>query len=116
MSILINEETKQVTKKSYDRCCLIEINSPKIGADTVTTTYETILEIDGEIQSHTISNKFCYDCAYIAPITKEINGKEISIYDVMCFIEWFTDNYQEALAQVEPVVVVETPTETSGTN
>lgn len=107
MAIIIKNETKTVVQSTYDRCYKIEINSildpvTKSKKETTTMYYERIVEIDGAIVSK--ENKYTkeYLSSYLTNIkwTSPWN-KQITGLDVMAFIQWFNDNYTEALKQIE---------------
>ena len=105
MSIALNEETKEVTQKIYDRCYAINIRSiidkDKHYSETINQLYERVLEIDGVVIKKEPSFEKMYDInvllgiKWVAPW-----GKEISGLDVMAFIKWFNDNYEAALLQL----------------
>lgn len=107
MAILLQDETKMVHRSVYDRCYKIEINSvldplTKAKKETTTMYYERVVEIDGTIMSK--ENKYTkeYLSEYLTKITWTSPwNKQITGLDVMAFIQWFNDNYEDALKQIE---------------
>ena len=103
MAMNLNEETKTVNMKTYDRCCKIEINSvlkdDKSIVETVTMHYETVVEIDGVVVKKTHNKVYEYlassllNIKWVAPWGKEITG-----LDTMAFIKKFNDNFEVALS------------------
>ena len=103
MALGLNEETKTVVKKEYDRCVGINIvshlNDDTSAVETVYQQYERVLEIDGVVINKMPSFQKMYDTAFLLDI-KWLSpwGKEITGLDVMAFIKQFNDNFEVAIA------------------
>ena len=109
MSIMISDEIKNVTMKSYDRCCKIEITSTKNVDGSVTENikqyYESVVEIDGIVISKAPKTSLEYACSALLGVKWTAPwGKEVTGLDVMCFIKYWNDHYEEGLAQLTPPV------------
>lgn len=105
---MLNEETKTVTQKTYDRCRNIVISSvltpDKSVAETIRQTYETVLEVDGVVLSKSDKSVREYSATYLLPLTWTAPwGKEITGLDVMAFIKHFNDNYEQMINDQYPV-------------
>ena len=107
MAIKLNEETKVVTRTTYNRCRQILIssirNSDNTYSETVTQQYEKIVEIDGQVVSKTDDYVKSYDCSYLCGTKWTTpSGKELTGLDVLLFIKHFNDNYEEMLTDAHP--------------
>jgi hypothetical protein len=105
MALQLHEETKVVNQKTYDRCFAIDIrsilNADGSQAETVHQFYERVIEIDGNIVAKTPSFDKEYLCSGLVGI-KFMSpwGKEITGADVMWFIKYWNDHFEEGLAQL----------------
>ena len=105
MAIQLNEETKVVNQKTYDRCFAIDIrsklNDDKSYTEIIHQWYERVIEIDGKIINKTASFEKEYDCnALLSVKFTSPWGKEVTGMDVMWFIKYWNDYFDEGLAQL----------------
>ena len=102
MALSLNEETKTVVQKTYDRCCAINIrsvlNSDLTTQETINMFYEHITQIDETVINKTTAYEKMYSTSALLDITWVTpDGRTISGLDVMMFIKNFNDNYETAL-------------------
>lgn len=107
MSISLNEEVKTVTQKLYDRCNAINIRSvinvDKTYTETIQQHYERVTEIDGVVINKVPVYTKEYECSTLLGVKWTAPwGKEVTGMDVMWFIKYWNDHYEEGLAQIYP--------------